>query len=768
MALTKVQTAMTNLGGVNVLDYGATGDGVTDDTTGFQAALTAAAAAGVELVVPAGRYILSNQLTASSADTIKIVGSGSGLTELVWTDVATSGGGLALTYTNKLYPTNVSGLTLLTQSGFASGDIALKIIGPNTPSITNLGPQVSDIIIRGDAPASDTWDIGMEFYDCWYIVAEQFTIKGLDDATAPFDATVGVKLSGCQVTFMSNFNIFHVETGIIEASGSADHGEGFTFQHFEIVGVNNGIVLTNGAADPGTNIGPGHINAYALGIELDDQHQTAIHDMLIYKTQLSVTAFVGISMLTCASCNIHNNFILGLGGAGAANNTIGIKVAGPTSFDNAIYNNQFYDFAAGGTNYGVYVTAAAATTRVYDNASDGSVTCLVIDSTDKTNIASNNLPRDNETFVANDATPSVGNALGVRFDTANSAPTSITNFDDGFTGQQIVIMFNDANTTLVHGATLILRGGVNYVAISGDIFTFIKDATLWREVSRSGYGAAGIFTTLVTSGDVGIGESSPAQRLEVNELDQTGFTGIRINNPNGFTGSAGIEFQVDGTYSKAAIYQVRNSTNGGGDIVFVNDSNFDAANWASTDEKMRITSAGVVQPGADNAATLGSASKRWSEVFAANGTINTSDAREKTAVRSLTIPEIEAAKLLSKEIGIYQWLSSIDVKDADNARQHIGFTVQRAIEIMTSQGLDPMAYGFICYDSWEDEFTEWPATSAVDEVVVDGVVTVEAVEATDAGSEQTQVAGDRYAFRYDQLNLFIARGFEARITALEG
>lgn len=34
------------------------------------------------------------------------------------------------------------------------------------------------------------------------------------------------------------------------------------------------------------------------------------------------------------------------------------------------------------------------------------------------------------------------------------------------------------------------------------------------------------------------------------------------------------------------------------------------------------------------------------------------------------------------------------------ARQHIGMTVQRAIEILRSHGLDPFAYGFICYDQW--------------------------------------------------------------------
>lgn len=136
----------------------------------------------------------------------------------------------------------------------------------------------------------------------------------------------------------------------------------------------------------------------------------------------------------------------------------------------------------------------------------------------------------------------------------------------------------------------------------------------------------------------------------------------------------------------------------------------------------------------DNSKTLGGAATRWSVVYAVTGSINTSDAREKTAVRPLTGPEIEAAKALAKEIGSYRWLEAID-KKGDGARDHIGLTVQRAIEVMESFGLDPMRYGFICYDAWTPE---------------------------GGGAQQ-----DRYSFRTDELLLFLARGFDARLSALE-
>ncbi|MDC8756271.1 tail fiber domain-containing protein [Janthinobacterium fluminis] len=149
---------------------------------------------------------------------------------------------------------------------------------------------------------------------------------------------------------------------------------------------------------------------------------------------------------------------------------------------------------------------------------------------------------------------------------------------------------------------------------------------------------------------------------------------------------------------------------------------------------------GTIRPFIDGQSNLGIGSYRWGVIYSTTGAINTSDAREKTPVRGLTAAEIAAAKALASEIGAYRWLSAVADK-AGAARDHIGMTVQRAIEVMTQHGLDPFRYGFICFDEWAEA-----------ENVDTGVPTP---------------AGSRYAFRFDELNLFLARGFEARLAALE-
>ena len=156
-------------------------------------------------------------------------------------------------------------------------------------------------------------------------------------------------------------------------------------------------------------------------------------------------------------------------------------------------------------------------------------------------------------------------------------------------------------------------------------------------------------------------------------------------------------------------------------------------------------------PMGDGGYDIGWGSGRVNNIYAKNGAINTSDGRMKNDVRAMSDPETEAAKAIAKEIGFWTWKEQADMNDV---REHCGLTVQRAMEIMESFGLEPFKYGFICYDKWDEK-----------------TVVSEYGPANEDGSEnpiyKTIPAGDRYSFRIDELNMFIAKGFEARLSALE-
>lgn len=67
MALTKVTHSMIKGASINVLDYGAVGDGVTNDTDAFAAAAAAInSAGGGTLVIPSGVYIVGKQTFAGA------------------------------------------------------------------------------------------------------------------------------------------------------------------------------------------------------------------------------------------------------------------------------------------------------------------------------------------------------------------------------------------------------------------------------------------------------------------------------------------------------------------------------------------------------------------------------------------------------------------------------------------------------------------------------------------------------------------------------
>lgn len=111
-----------------------------------------------------------------------------------------------------------------------------------------------------------------------------------------------------------------------------------------------------------------------------------------------------------------------------------------------------------------------------------------------------------------------------------------------------------------------------------------------------------------------------------------------------------------------------------------------------------------VRPLSDNNTKLGTASFRWSEVFAANGTINTSDANQKQQIRSLNEQEKAVARQLKAGIKAFKFNDAVAVK-GDGARIHVGVIAQEVKQAFADNGLDADKYGMFCSDVLEDGST---------------------------------------------------------------
>lgn len=139
------------------------------------------------------------------------------------------------------------------------------------------------------------------------------------------------------------------------------------------------------------------------------------------------------------------------------------------------------------------------------------------------------------------------------------------------------------------------------------------------------------------------------------------------------------------------------------------------------------------RPLGDNLQRLGTSVRRWSEVFAGTGTINTSDAREKTDPED--IPDVWLDAWEEVQFVRFKWKDSV-ARKGDDARWHVGVIAQQVKAAFESHGIDPFSIGVLCYDEWDDEYTEIVTEGE------DGEVTREV--------RLTTPAGNRYGVRYDQ------------------
>ena len=365
--------------------------------------------------------------------------------------------------------------------------------------------------------------------------------------------------------------------------------------------------------------------------------------------------------------------------------------------------------------------------------------------------------------------PTFRTAIGAG--TGNGTVTSVAALTLGTTGTDLSSTVANGTTTPVITLNVPTASATNRGALSStDWSTFNgKQAALVSGTNIKTVNG----TTLLGSGDLG------TITVPYGGTGRTSFTSNYVPYGNG-TGALNVsaDLQFDGTnlgVGEAPVSGYRAAIDGdiwvgntGGTVIgtILNDGGWFgfAASVnvngtkikASAEVKTTIGSTDVTRtqgtaffPGSNNTTQLGIAGLRWSEVFAVNGTINTSDERLKEQAADLTEQEKRVAIRLKGLIKTFKFKDSV-LKKGDAARKHIGIMAQSVKDAFSAEGLNAEEYGIFCYDEWDAEYEDVFAPITIMKNDEEVTVLVKTGE-----KKLIREAGNMYGIRYEQLLAFV-------------
>lgn len=264
---------------------------------------------------------------------------------------------------------------------------------------------------------------------------------------------------------------------------------------------------------------------------------------------------------------------------------------------------------------------------------------------------------------------------------------------------------------------------------------------------------------LDSSGNLLVGKTSSSTFTAGNELRAGGLAAFTRS------GSYSLNLNRLASDGDIAVFQKDGTTVGSIGTIFSNTY------IAGTVYGLRFYSVGVLPcdtggNAADNLMDLGTINTRFDDIYATNGTIQTSDRNEKQDIEVLSDAETRVAQACKGLLRKFRWQDAVAEK-GDDARIHFGIIAQDLQDAFAAEGLDAGRYAMFISSTWWETQTDVPAVEAVAEVLDDdGNVVTEAVEAKEAYTRtdtyETQAEAPegatertRLGVRYPELLAFI-------------
>lgn len=318
------------------------------------------------------------------------------------------------------------------------------------------------------------------------------------------------------------------------------------------------------------------------------------------------------------------------------------------------------------------------------------------------------------------------------------ADSSMSLFRDAPGTASSIIQFNKSRGTTGSPAIVQENDTLGYIAFRG------YDGTDWNSINASIYAqvdaAPGSNDTpgrlvFATCTD---GSSSPTERMRITQdgsvnigTDSQKEPGI-ANTDTGVTigtlgriiasRSSGTPVFLNRNTTDGAIIELRKGGTTVGSINTAGSTDLiisaDTSNANSSGLQFQVNN--IVNPTksgtkTDDAIDLGSSSFRWRDIYAGNGTIQTSDRNEKQDIEELSEAEQRVAVACKSLMRKFRWKSAVAEK-GDDARIHFGIIAQDLQDAFEVEGLDASRYGMFTSNTWWEHEVDVPAVEAQDAV----------------------------------------------------
>ncbi len=262
---------------------------------------------------------------------------------------------------------------------------------------------------------------------------------------------------------------------------------------------------------------------------------------------------------------------------------------------------------------------------------------------------------------------------------------------------------NIRTTSNTGGAALHITDGTTGSANTDGLHIVVSSGTpyIWnRENTSMVFGTNNTERMRIESavGHLLVGKTAPASATVGVMLYQSGNIFGTVNNNycmrlNRTTGDGDIvQFQKDGS-------EVGVIFSSGGVQMGIGDGNTALLFGDNIDAILPWT---TVNSGRDNAIDLGRSATRFDDIYATNGTIQTSDANEKQDIEALSDAEKRVATAAKGLIKKFRWKDKVTEK-GDDARIHVGIVAQDLKAAFEAESLDPGRYAMFISTTWTDD-----------------------------------------------------------------